>query len=232
MDDMKPGNVVTPHSADDPQQPASPGAPVPDRPEEGNDPVPNPIPDPEPSANDSAQTKPPTPATGWHFTGSNNVSQPQTALPDDITWTASEYIAHEKGASWYGLLVVGGFAAAALDYWLTKDVVSTGVIVFAAIVFAIISAKKPRTQHYALTTQGLQIGNKIYYFQDFKNFSITEEGAIASIIFMPMKRFMPSLTIYVAPDMEEQVINFLSAILPVEQHRADAVDSLMRRIHF
>ncbi len=55
-----------------------------------------------------------------------------------------------------------------------------------------------------MNRSGLQIGVKSYGFQDFKTFSIAEEGAIVSIVFMPLKRFMPPLTIYVAPDMEDK----------------------------
>ncbi len=72
----------------------------------------------------------------------------------------------------------------------------------------------------------------MYALQGFKSFSITEDGAIASIIFMPLKRFMPALTIYMAPDVEDKVVNYLSDVLPMERHRQDAVDSLLKRIRF
>jgi hypothetical protein len=104
--------------------------------------------------------------------------------------------------------------------------------VFAVLTLGIYAARKPRVQQYTLTPQGLNVGPKNYTFENFKSFAVAEEGAIASIVFMPLKRFMPPLTIYVAPDMEEQVISYLSALLPFEQHKQDAVDSLLKRIRF
>jgi len=249
MADLQPGQVITPRAADDPvpdgNDTTPDGAPQPDRPaplppNEPNpepDEAPPPTPEPEPASlapiapmNAAAMSEEPQ---GWQYNNAETQApQPTGQLPNDITWTASEFIAHEKGASWYGLLALAGLGAAALDYWLTKDKFSAGVIVLVAIAFGVLAARKPRTQQYALTHQGLQIGNKAYFFHDYKNFSVSEEGAIASIIFVPLKRFMPPLTVYVSPEMENQVFDFLSQLLPFEPHRTDAVDGLLKRIRF
>jgi hypothetical protein len=174
-----------------------------------------------------------TEPAGWQF----NQELPAAAAPPQpldqaITWTASEFIDHEKGPGWYAALIGGSVVVTALVYFATKDVISTVVVALVAIAFAYFAGHKPRTQQYAVNRQGLQIGIKTYRYQDFKAFSVIEEDAIASIVFMPLKRFMPQLTIYVAPEMEAQVIDYLSAFLPYEQRRADMVDSLMRRIRF
>ena len=246
MADMQPGQVISPRAADDPVPDGTgvspaPGAPQPDRPAEEPGPNPDPAPppavEPEPAGvmpSGAAPARPTGPegSQDWQYHPDMSPAQDLAPLPEDITWTASEFIAHEKGAAWYGLLVVAGLGAAGLDYWLTKDKFSTGVILLVAIIFGIVAGRKPRTQQYSLTPEGLQIGSKAYFFQDYKNFSINEEGAIASIIFMPLKRFMPPLTIYVSPDMENDVIDFLSQLLPFEQHKADAVDGLLKRIRF
>lgn len=247
MSDPQPGQVIVPQSAEEPGQP-QPGVgapPMPVRPAEEPDDAPQPVPDPVPGP-DQMATAPygqpvaapiaePAQDATWQYQQSAAPAPTafEPALPQDgITWTASEFIAHEKGAQWYGLLLLVGLAAASADYLLFRDTISSVIILLAVVAFSALSARKPRTQQYTITPGGLQIGAKAYFFQDFKNFSIAEEGAIASIVFMPMKRFMPALTIYVAPDMEDQVVDFLSALLPFEQHRADAVDSLMRRIRF
>lgn len=121
---------------------------------------------------------------------------------------------------------------AALAYLISHDKITTGVILLVMLGFGIAAARRPRTQQYRLSPGGLQIGGRAYSFHEFRTFSVTEDGSIVSIVFTPLKRFMPALTIYVAPDIEEQVVGFLSAFLPFERHKADAVDSLMRRIRF
>ncbi len=58
------------------------------------------------------------------------------------------------------------------------------------------------------------------------------EGAFSSVVFMPLKRFAPPRTIYYAPEDEDRIVGLLVNRLPLEEHRADAVDGLMRRIRF
>lgn len=235
---QQPGQVIVPHDSNEPQTTGD-GAPEPERPTEQPEPAPTPTAPPEPAATAvTPQAVEPqsmaTPDTAnWQFHQEAETGLgAQEPLPDNINWTASEFIAHEKSASWYGILALTGLVAAGLDYLITRDIFSTVVILFAAVAFGVFAGRKPRTQEYNLSRLGIQIGVKSYSFQDFKTFSISEEGAIASVIFMPLKRFMPPLTLYVAPDMEDQVVDYLSAFLPFEQHKADAVDSLLRRIHF
>lgn len=153
-------------------------------------------------------------------------------LPDDVTWSASEFIEHPKNAGWYGLLALATLALATLDYILTRDVVSTVVIVVTAALFGSYAGRKPRTRQYRLSPRGLQIGEKTYDFQSFKAFSVTEEGAIANIVFIPLARFAPALTIYVASDIEQKILDYLNNFLPSEPHRSDMVDGLLRRIRF
>lgn len=162
----------------------------------------------------------------------NTPLPPSDSAVEDIAWTAAEFIEREKGPQWYGVLVLVTVAIAAVAYLFTKDVISVGTILVVMLGFALFAARKPREQDYLLSVHGIQIGSKVYNIHDFKAFSITEEGGVISVVLAPLKRFMPPLTMYVAPEAEERVFNFLSLLMPFEQHRHDAVDSLMRRIRF
>jgi hypothetical protein len=255
---MQPGQVIIPHSADEPTtQPIPPAQPNPGSPDPGraNEPGEEPLPPPAPGTRpETAATAPDTfrPMTAaepvaqaptspnvatpeadspWQFTQPAASPDAYTSL-DEVTWESPEFVEHSKGARWYGAVVAAGVVAAALDYILTKDWFSTGAITFATVALAAYGARKPREQQYALTRQGLQIGNRLYSLQDFKNFSIAEEGETISVMFMPLKRFMPALTIHVAPEIEERVVGFLAAVLPFEEHPGDVVEGLMRRIRF
>jgi len=154
------------------------------------------------------------------------------AVESSLSWTASEFVEHEKTAGWYGLLALVGVVLAAVVYFLTKDKITTGIILFAAIALGVFGARKPRSQQYGLDDAGIHVGAKAYDFASFKAFSVVPEGAVTSIVFLPLKRFMPALTIYVAPEVEDSAVDFLAIRLPLEQHKPDAVDSFLRRIHF
>lgn len=162
-------------------------------------------------------------------------SPPPAILDNDsqgITWTASEFVHHDKSASWYGGLVISTVLLAGLIFLITKDAVSVAVVIIAGLVLGIYSTHRPRQLEYRVDQRGVFISNKYYSYDDFKSFSVVSEGAFSSIVFMPLKRFAPALTIYYAPEDEESIMALLADQLPFEEPRRDAVDSLMRRIRF
>lgn len=148
----------------------------------------------------------------------------------EVSWSASEFIAHEKSPLWY--LALAGLAAVlvAAVYFLFHDMVAAFAIIFVAIIFGFLAAHKPRVLAYHIGPEGLSIDNKMYSFGDFKSFGVVNEGAFSSITFMPMKRFMPSLSIYYPPEEEETIVDALSNYLPFAPVTHDLVDRLMHRI--
>ena len=149
-----------------------------------------------------------------------------------ITWTASEYIAHDKSSGWYVSVGLGSSVLALLIYLLTHDSLSTGIVIVVGILFGVIAARQPRTLPYAVDQAGVTIGQKFYPYTDFKSFAVMEEDAIYSILLLPMKRFMPGVSLYYPPDQEEDILNVLSDFLPHEPRTADVVDRLARKLRF
>lgn len=163
---------------------------------------------------------------------SSDPLQKAKSTQNEVQWTASEFIAHEKNASWYITLGVGFVIFAALIYILTKDKISTVVILLVGLVFGYFATRKPRVLIYRLDPSGLTIDKKFYGFERFKSFSIIDEGAIPSIFLMPMQRFMLPLSLYYAPDHEDQIADFLANYLPIEDRQPDVIERTMRRIRF
>ena len=149
-----------------------------------------------------------------------------------LEWSASEFIAHQKSASWYLRLAIAAIIFAALVFLLTHDKISTGVVLFAGLCLGIFGARKPRTLDYKLDESGLKIGEKFYSYDTFKSFAVMKEGAFSSIMLLPLKRFMPALSLYFDPQDESKIANILADRLPFEDRKHDAVDSLMHRIRF
>lgn len=232
----QPGQVITPHSEGGTPDPVTPGAgaPQPDRPLEQPEAVPGPAVEPEPGTPpDMSAPVVPRAAGDWQYTRDSGSSTSRTAPEEAVAWTASEFIAHEKSARWYVTLAVAAVAIAAGIYFVTgHDKFSTGIVLLVALFFGIYAARRPRVLQYALSRDGVHVGAKMYHYQDFKSFSVTEEGAVASVVFMPLKRFVPPLTIYLAPEVEDAVLQALGEVLPLEAHRRDAVDGFLKRIRF
>lgn len=181
------------------------------------------------------------PTAGWQFKQeSGNDTQPSTVTNTSksqqtaplVSWTASEYIEHKKGFGWYLMLVVGAAVITAVLYWITRDIVSSAIVIVLIVVFAVVANRKPRVLEYRLDQNGLAIGNKFYAYVDFKSFTMEEVGVVKSITFLPLKRFMPSISLYFAPEDEAKITNTLSQFLPYEQRPPDTIDRFMRSIRF
>lgn len=149
-----------------------------------------------------------------------------------VSWTASEYINHHKSAGWYIKLAAAAAVLAAAVFLLTGDKISTGVVVAVAVVFGWYASQQPRQLQYSLDGSALHIGSRAYPYTHFRSFAVVDEGAFSSIMFMPLKRFSPGVSLYYDPADEDRIVAALADQLPMEPRRNDLVDTLMRRIRF
>lgn len=198
---------------------------------------------PEPVASQTPVPTPPSPTSieqpvpvPTPFTVTSDESSQLAPQPgdeqDQIAWSASEFIAHDKSPAWYGALALATVVIAAGVFLLTKDKISTGVIIIAAIALGIYAARKPRQLQYALNTQGIHIGERYFAFDQFRSFTVADEGALATVAFTPLKRFGQLVTIYFDPKDEDAIVGLLSDRLPMDHHRRDMLDNFMKRIRF
>ena len=160
---------------------------------------------------------------------SNSKSSPED---EDISWTASEFIAHQKSFGWYLGLGLAAASLAVVVYILTRDKVSSVMIIIVACVFGVFALKKPRVLQYIVDDRGITIGQKHYSFSLFKSFSVVEDGAAHSLILMPLQRFMPTISVYYSVGDEQKILVKIADFLPFEEHAQDFVDRIMRKIRF
>jgi uncharacterized membrane protein len=181
--------------------------------------------------------------TGWQFVaedtpGKNKetAENPGTKLPSaatkPVTWSEAEFIAHHKSFGWYVLLGLAALIIATPIYLYYHDLISVIVIAVAAVALGIVANRQPRIMEYKIDDTGLSIGEKFYSYDNFRSFSVVNEGLVSSLVFRPLRRFMPLITIYYPPKDEKAILGALSRYLPVDNHQPDAIDSLMRRIHY
>lgn len=170
----------------------------------------------------------PTPASWAYREGSDGSEDPL----EPITWTASEYIDHEKRASWF--LAVAGIAGlmAGLIYLLTHDAINGIVIIVVAALFAVAGARRPQTLPYGLDAGGIHIGNKFYGYEQLRSFAVMQEDVFRSIQIFQFKRFTTPITLYFPPEQEEKIVHFLGSFLPNEIRAHDPIDRLMRKVRF
>jgi hypothetical protein len=155
-----------------------------------------------------------------------------TEQTQEVSWTASEFVQHEKNANWYGLLTLAAIALASIAYLFTRDVMAIVAITLVALIFGYVAGRPPRVLDYHLDRHGLTIAHKMYPYGSFKSFSVIDEGAFSSITLMSLRRFMPPLSIYFVPDDEQKIIGVLGQHLPMAPPSHDLIDRFMRFIKF
>ncbi len=188
------------------------------------------------TATEAAQTETAKsqPQSGWDYRPASELSSQTTSAvaPQTVSWTASEFIEHDKTNGWFMILGFVTLIVAALVYVLSRSVFTTGLVAVVAVLFGITAARKPRTLPYQIDNKGIHIGPRSYGYDTFKSFSVMHEGAINSIQLMPLKRFMPPLSLYFPPDQEQSITETLGSYLPYEPRSLDFVDRLMRQVRF
>ena len=149
-----------------------------------------------------------------------------------IDWTASEFIDHEKGPLWYVALagITLGICAV-LFFWL-HDIVTIIAITLLAIMIGVMAARKPRIMKYRLDRGGLTIGKQFHPYGKFKSFAVIDEGAFASITFLPTKPLNLPVSVYFSPDDESKILEITARHLPLQPGALDVFDNLMRTLHF
>lgn len=157
-----------------------------------------------------------------------------TGVPaDTLSWEAEEFAHHAKDSRWYGMAIAAAVGIAAVVYLINRDIITSVIVLFAIAGLAFFSGRQPRMQRYDLTTDGIQVGNKWYDFADFQGFSITADSPTTrSIMLVPLKRFMPLVTINLPPEQEDAAAAILESVLPTQQRQGDAIDRFMSRLRF
>lgn len=149
-----------------------------------------------------------------------------------VRWQASEFIDHQKSTVWFLLLVVGTMVLSGVVYLLTRDILATLVMIVAAVAFGLFARQKPRTLEYSVSSSAIKIGQRTYQYDEFRSFSVMQDGALFSIVLEPVKRFMPPLTIYFSEQDGEKIFDTLSQHLPHQERSLDFVDQIMKKIRF
>lgn len=160
--------------------------------------------------------------------------QQQQAVPtlDPINWTASEFISHQKTATWFVGLGVIAAVVTVIVFVLTRNFLSALVVAAACMALGVLGARKPQIKNYLISDEGVVIDDRSYPFGLFKSFAVVDEGALGCIWLRPLKKYAPTVAMYYPPDQEEKIIMMLDNFLPQEDRQHDMVDKLSRRIRF
>jgi hypothetical protein len=158
-------------------------------------------------------------------------AEPTASPAQPVTWTASEFISYHKNGGWYFMLIGGVAVLCGLVYFLTRDLISVVAIAVVIILYLVLAGVKPKQRAYRLDQYGIGIDEKSYPYNEFKSFSVFQEGAVGRVSFIPLKRFMPEIEIYFPLESGPQVLDMLADSLPHDQRPEHGMDRIIKRLH-
>lgn len=165
----------------------------------------------------------------------NNVDEQETDEDPSVelaSWTASEFIAHEKPSYWHFAVIGVAIVIAAIIYIFTQELISSFAVIVLGAVFTIYGSAKPRTVQYRLTSEGVYTDEKLHLYNDFKSFSTIETTGLPYIQLISRKRFMMPLTLYTEPSSVDQITEIIGKHVPYDQKHQDPVDKLSAKLKF
>jgi hypothetical protein len=118
---------------------------------------------------------------------------------------------------------------AAISY-LAKDIIAGVIIIVVGVIVGVFVRQKPADAKYEISSSGLSINDKQYFFGNYKSFTIVDEGTLSSINLLPLKRFTPPLSAYFKSGEEKKIVDTLGNYLPYENRNLDSIDRLTRRL--
>lgn len=151
---------------------------------------------------------------------------------DAISWSASEFIAHEKNGAWYAMLIAGALILAILVFVITREWFSIIAIAILAVAIGIFGNLKPKVLNYTVSPNGITAGDKHFEYDVFTSFAVLEDGAMSSLQLLPQKRFMVPITLYLDPAQEDDIIEALGNYLPFEHRERDFTERMSSRFRF
>jgi len=161
-----------------------------------------------------------------------SVAVPPKGSDGSITWTASEFVYHQKNAKWYLVFFALTVVLSGGLWLLMKNLTTIITIVVAAVALVYAATKKPRELEYKIDGNSLSIANKSFPLAEFKSFTVVHQDGFSSLVFSPLKRFNLSITIYYDPADEQKILDLLSSRVPMEEKKRDWIDQLMWKIRY
>ena len=152
-------------------------------------------------------------------------------MPGQLSWAASA-VGGARSMNWFIGVVVGALLVSAGVYWLTGSIVPAAAIVIVSVLVGIVYTKNPRVLQYAIDEYGITIGQKRYGFDEFRAYAVLDDHGYSSIALMPLQRFLPMLSVYYNPDVQQQVFDALNSHLPLVEYKRDTFDRITTGLHF
>jgi hypothetical protein len=163
-------------------------------------------------------------------------ASPKTARQGELTplisWKAPEYIYIPKSADWFwavGILTLAFLAVAIIMANLLFGI----FLIIAGFTIALYGARKPRIVSFSVNARGIQVGRRLYPYEDLESFWIYYEPDHPKELNLESKKlFMPSLGLPLGNADPNELRQFLIKFLPEKRHEPSLTEAIARYLGF
>jgi len=146
-----------------------------------------------------------------------------------IAWEAPEFAYYKKSWLWTFIVLFFAFSLVGIFYQMA-DYSAMAVVAAATFVFIQQAWIKPRTIKYALTSQGVQVGEKTFSWQGLKSFWMVNNAPQPHLYLETTGRWLPIRTIYLKNIEPTEVRSRLTQHLPERTTRGEQTSELIARL--
>lgn len=149
-----------------------------------------------------------------------------------LEWTAPEYPAVERGPYWWMPPSVGALAFVLFGI-LVKSYLFAAFAGLALLVALLYVRRPPRAYRFAISPEGVYIGETRHRFSDLESFWIFEHGEQLELSLETKKgRIFPYLALPLGDVHPNRIRQALSDFLPEKEHAELFTDQIARSIGF
>ncbi|MEM6997293.1 MAG: hypothetical protein AAF413_00095 [Patescibacteria group bacterium] len=158
----------------------------------------------------------------------DNVGESQS-----VSWVGPEFIHHPKNAGWYmGLGFIAAVVAVACYFLTSGSIFAVITIVLAVIALAAFASRQPKDHQFTIDYSGVYVGERLYPYEQFGSFAITNNDDIESIYLMSVNRLQMPLSLYVPAEQMEAALQIVEAMVPYQERDQTLVEQLMHNLRF
>lgn len=148
-----------------------------------------------------------------------------------ISWVAPEYIHRPKSVDFLwgvGLLGLAGSVTA----MIFGNVIFGIFIILSAVMLIIFSVKHPNEANFEINKDGILFDKEMHKYKNIKGFKIKEANPYSKLLIETNRYFLPLYTLPLPHELEDDVYNVLSQIIPEEDIEETHSSKFMDKIGF
>lgn len=147
-----------------------------------------------------------------------------------FSWSAPEYIRHDKSNRWYLTAGIIALLTSALALFLGNWTMALAVLALAAVYWYLDTYHPPKVTKIELSEMGVRVGHMFFPYSQIQSFWIIYDHGIKTLNFKALNHWFGDVVIQLGDIDPVEIRNFLIAQLPEWEGKREPVSEMFLRI--